>query len=305
MTTHSVCRINVDGKPGTRYPARPGYIQSMHNNLPTPIARIYLPIIAAVTLLTCSTPVFSWGHNGHGVVGMLAVEQLQSFARSELEKIIGPLNQQSMLEACNWPDEVRESEEWEWTYPLHYINIPRGDFQYLESRDCPDQMCATQAIKRYASELGDVEASTEKRSQAFAWLCHITGDLHQPLHAGFADDRGGNNFVVNYKGEQTNLHSLWDSKLIGSQTDGIHALHHQARAVVAGNITETWSPPLVNNWTNESHQLAKNYVYPVSRQIDNAYEVKNWPLLLERLNLAAIRLASIINSELDEEQPEQ
>ena len=250
-------------------------------------------------------PVFSWGHNGHGVVGFLALEQLQPFARNELEKIIGPLNQQSMLEACNWPDEVRETEEWEWTYPLHYINIPRGDFQYLESRDCPDQLCATQAIKRYASELGDVEASTERRTQAFAWLCHITGDLHQPLHAGFADDRGGNNFAVSYKGEPINLHELWDSKLIESQTDSAQELAQLAGTVAHSNVPETWSPVLVNNWTNESHQFAKNQVYPVCKQIGNAYEVKNWPLLLERLNLAAIRLASIINSELDAEQPEQ
>ena len=262
-------------------------------------------MLTALCLLAYSTFVFSWGHNGHGVLGILAVDQLQPFARRELERVIGPLNQQSMLEACNWPDEVRETDEWEWSYPLHYINIPRGEFQYLESRDCPDQLCATEAIKRYATELGNVEVSTEKRKQAFSWLCHLTGDLHQPLHAGFADDRGGNNFDIEFRGEQTNLHSFWDSKLIKSQTESVPELAQLVAAVPASNLTEIWSPSLVNSWTNESHDLAKNHVYPTSTQIDNAYEVKNWPLLLKRLNLAANRLALIINSELNEENLEQ
>ena len=277
----------------------------MQNEKQQLLMRLCLPVLTALSLLAYSTFVFSWGHNGHGVLGILAVEQLQPFARGELEKVIGPLNQQSMLAACNWPDEVRETEEWEWSYPLHYINIPRGEFQYLESRDCPDQLCATEAIKRYATELGNVEASTEKRKQAFAWLCHLTGDLHQPLHAGFADDRGGNNFEIEFRGEQTNLHSFWDSKLIKSRTESVPELAQLVAAVPKSNLTETWSPSLVNSWTNESHNLAKNHIYPASTQIDNAYEVKHWPLLLKRLNLAANRLALIINSELKEESQKQ
>jgi len=277
----------------------------MPNRPLTSLFRIHFQIFASLALVACNTVAFAWGYNGHGVVGFLAVEQLQPFARSELVKVIGPLNQQSMLEACSWPDEVRETEEWEWSYPLHYINIPRGEFQYLKSRDCPDQLCATEAIKHYATELGNVEASTEKRQQAFAWLCHLTGDLHQPLHAGFADDRGGNNFIIDFRGEQTNLHSFWDSKLIKSQTESVPELAQLVAAVPASNLTETWSPSLLSSWTNESHDLAKNHVYPASTQIDKDYEVRNWPLLLKRLNIAATRLALIINSELNKDDLEQ
>ena len=59
------------------------------------------------------------------------------------------------------------------------------------------------------ARLADREAPKQQRKEAFAWLCHLAGDLHQPLHAGFADDRGGNNVDVFYNGEETNLLPIW------------------------------------------------------------------------------------------------
>ena len=40
------------------------------------------------------------------------------------------------------------------------------------------------------------------------------GDIHQPLHAGFAEDRGGNSVDVRFNGRRENLHSLWDTALV-------------------------------------------------------------------------------------------
>lgn len=277
----------------------------MQNKQRQSFTRISIAACSLFIFLTYSSLTFSWGRDGHAVVGNLAMEQLQPSARSELEKIMGSLDRQSMLEACNWPDAVRETDLWKWSYPLHYINIPRGDFQYLESRDCPTQMCATEAIKRYATELSDKTASREKRWQAFAWLCHLTGDLHQPLHAGFADDRGGNNFEVSYNGEQTNLHSLWDSKLIASHTNDLQSLTQLLSELPKPRPNTPMYQELINNWTNESHELAKNQVYPASRQISESYEEKSWELIQQRLNIAAIRLALMVNSVFKQENSEQ
>jgi len=246
-----------------------------------------------------STTAFSWGRDGHAVVGIIAMQQLQTGARSELEKIMGSLDDQSMLKACNWPDEVRDTEEWKWSYPLHYVNIPRGDFEYMESRDCPTQECATEAIKRYSTELANEHASTEKRWQAFAWLCHLVGDLHQPLHAGFADDRGGNDFEVVYRGEETNLHSLWDSKIIRHHTGNTQDLKRLVASLPTLKLHEKVNQELINNWTNESHELAKTQIYPSSSEISEGYEAKSWVLIQKRLNIAATRLALIINAELN------
>ncbi len=277
-------------------------MQSKHHRF---TARVVLAMFSIVVFSAYSTVALAWGSNGHTTVGTLAVRQLNAEALSELETIMGSLDQQAISEACNWPDEVRETDEWSWSYPLHYINIPRGDFEYLESRDCPQQHCATEAIKRYAGELGEPGASKEKRWQAFAWLCHLTGDLHQPLHAGFADDRGGNDFEVVFRGEQTNLHSLWDSALIARHAKNSAELTQIVSDIPASEISENWSPEMVNRWTNESHELAKQRVYPASKMIDENYERQNWPLIQRRMSTAASRLALILNSVLKEREVEK
>lgn len=265
--------------------------------------RILLFALFLFSFSTYSTPGFCWGLDGHGTVGILAIDRLQPIAREQLQEIMGSLSHESLVEACNWPDKVRTTEQWEWSYPLHYINIPRGNFQYQQSRDCPEQLCATEAIKRYASELADREASIKKRRQAFSWLCHLTGDLHQPLHAGFADDRGGNNFEVLFENEQTNLHSVWDSGLISRNAGSWHRLAPMIDALPDIQLNETWSPALVNSWTNESHQLARQQVYPPSPVTGDSYERQSWLLIQQQLNTAAVRLALVINSVLADPQP--
>ncbi len=47
-------------------------------------------------------------------------------------------------------------------------------------------------------------------------LVHFIGDLHQPLHIGLAEDKGANDFQVRWFDEGTNLHSVWDTKMIES-----------------------------------------------------------------------------------------
>jgi len=261
-------------------------------------SRIICLAFVSCTLFGYSADTLAWSADGHTSIGILAIGQLQAESRHELENIIGPLNEQTMAKACNWADEIRETEEWDWSAPQHYINIPRGDFVYLQSRDCPDQLCATEAVKKYAAELADRQASQEQRWQAFAWLCHLVGDLHQPLHAGFADDRGGNNFDIIFKGEQMNLHGFWDFVLIDQHAGGWQNLVELLSTSPTIQAGSNWSPEMVNDWTNESHKLAEQAAYPASRKIDEIYLQKSWELTQKQISSAASRLALIINSEL-------
>ena len=261
-------------------------------------SRIFTALFACLALYGYSPESSAWGAVVHTAIGLLAIEQLQPAAQRELEYIAGPLDEQAMMEACNWPDTIRETPEWAWTAPRHYINIPRGESVYLESRDCPDQICNTEAIKDSAAELANRQAGKGQRWQAFAWLCHLVGDLHQPLHAGFADDRGGNDFEVVYKDEQMNLHTFWDHELIGLHAGSAQNLIQLLPKPPVILTAATWSPEMVNGWTNESHELAEQKVYPVSRNLNEAYVQQSWEIVQQRISIAASRLALIINSEL-------
>ena len=237
----------------------------------------------------------------------MAVNQLQSGALQQLQSKVKPLTQQAVAEACNWPDDYRQAEEGEWSGPLHYINIPRGDAVYTESRDCPEQphsvgrpaqYCATEAIKHYAAELVDPKASAERRWRSFAWLCHLVADLHQPMHAAFADDRGGNNVKVEYQGWEMNLHHFWDSALINQQAGSWQFLVGQLSPFPTLQTGSGWSPSMVNDWTNSSHELAKEKAYPVNSDIDEPFAQQSWELVQQQIRLAASHLALIINSQL-------
>jgi hypothetical protein len=260
--------------------------------------RIFCTTFASYALMGYSVNSLAWDRVGHSTVGIMALSQFQPDARRALESFVNPLDEQAMVKACNWPDEFRETEAGAWSSPLHYINIPRGDFTYLASRDCPQQQCVTEAIKHYAVELADRQASQQQRWQAFAWLCHLVGDLHQPLHAGYADDRGGNDFNVIFKGEQINLHTFWDFVLINQHADNWQNLISLLSTSPDIHSQSEWSANMVNDWTNESHKLARLKVYPVNREIDDIYLQQSWELVQERIISAASRLALIINSEL-------
>jgi hypothetical protein len=258
--------------------------------------RIKSIALAGFILFTFCSPTLAWGPVGHSTIGILAVNQLDVDVRVELEKVVGPLDAHAMEKACNWPDAVRETEQWSWSAPLHYVNIPRGDFIYQQTRDCPTQQCATEAIKEYAGQLADQQLDIEKRWQAFAWLCHFTGDLHQPLHAGYADDRGGNDFEVSFDAKQINLHGFWDYELIQKNAGSIQNLVQILSSSDRLAVGSDWSIDSVDDWTNESHKLTKTIVYPKTVILDDAYQQQSWAIAQKQIKLAASRLALIINS---------
>ncbi len=284
-----------------------GTISSMKNHSYLSICRFIATTFACVALLEHSPHSFAWGHDGHTAIGILAINQLPPETLRELENIVNPLTKQAIAEACNWPDVLRESEEGEWSGPLHYINIPRGDEVYTESRDCPKQKhpagrpaqyCAPEAIKHYAAELVNPQASGKQRWRSFAWLCHLVGDLHQPMHAGFADDRGGNDVEVVFGDWHMNLHHFWDSALINQRAGSWQYLVGQLSEFPPVQAGSDWSPLMVNDWTNSSHSLAKESAYPATGIIDEAFAQQSWELIQEQIRLAATHLALIINSEL-------
>lgn len=266
-------------------------------------ARIRRPVqwfaVACWLVAGCATaPAFAWGPEGHGVIGVLAVERLSPQTRLQLEGISGPLDEQTIFEACNWPDKVRNTGKWKWSSPLHYVNIPQGERQYSQSRDCPNGQCATEALKKYAIVLAQEQTHPQVRQQAFNWVCHLTGDLHQPLHAGYASDRGGNDFEIRFGQETMNLHAYWDYALINSYIENRKELLKLIRKLPHQQTKADWTFAMVDEWTNQSHQMVEDALYPANPVIDSDYQQSSWEITQRQLDIAASRLASIIESVL-------
>ena len=286
----------------------------MINNSNKFFSQLVYGIMVCVIFTGYSISAHCWGRDGHTAIGIMAVNQLQPGVLKELENIVNPLTPQAMAEACSWPDVIRDNEEYGWSGPLHYINIPRGDELYTQPRDCPQRNvpagqparhCATEAIKYYAAGLSNQKASKVQRWQSFAWLCHLVADLHQPMHAGFEDDRGGNNVNVVFNDEQMNLHYFWDTAIIKQQAGNWQYLVGQLGAFPPIQAGSNWSPGLVVAWTNESHELAKKKAYPSAKKINEAFSLQSWELTQKQIRLSASRLALILNAKFQSPNQEQ
>ncbi|HUC97485.1 MAG TPA: S1/P1 nuclease, partial [Candidatus Polarisedimenticolaceae bacterium] len=79
----------------------------------------------------------------------------------------------------------------------------------------------------YMQVLKSPDAPRNERRIALRFVAHLVGDIHQPLHAGFAEDRGGNSIAVRFNGRKENLHSLWDTALVELEEDS--PTRHESR----------------------------------------------------------------------------
>ena len=270
--------------------------------------RLFSILMMALIALPSAPGAFAWGPQGHAVVGNAAMATVGSPTRAKIMDILqagsaGALTA-AVDEACFWPDTVRDSPDWSWSGPLHYVNIPRSSDHYDRQRDCPDGLCVTEGILRYAAELGRTEIDRGRRRQAFAWLCHLVADLHQPLHAGFRDDRGGNGVDIEYGGERSNLHRFWDSMLAQQRLAELDHGGLPIDGAVRETLPGTWDSEEVVAWTEESHALAAARAYPPGPIVDAAFADASWALIQQQWLKAAARLARILDAVLaDEDSP--
>jgi hypothetical protein len=256
-------------------------------------------LVAASLLLFITGETLAWKAEGHAAVGVLAVEQVRPETRAALEELLGSVEADFIAQSCNWPDEYDQTMAGAWTEPLHYVNLPPGADSLSYARDCPDRRCLPAAIVDYARELGDRALSRNARQQAFAFVCHFTADLHQPLHVAHADDRGGSRITVEYRGERLDLHVLWDQRLIDHRVPAWQELVDLLSERPNQNSYPRWQPGEVEAWTNETYTLMKQFAYPQQHEVDEAWAERAWQVIQNQLDTAAGRLAAILDAILD------
>src|SRR5215831_13400116 len=112
----------------------------------------------------------------------------------------------SFADACTWPDHPRKRAE------EHFINVGRS-VHTITVAQCPAvPKCLFTAIPADLDVLRTSNDDVAKLA-SLKFLGHWIGDIHQPLHVSFADDRGGN--FIRESGPCVNsLHTVWDTCII-------------------------------------------------------------------------------------------
>jgi hypothetical protein len=117
---------------------------------------------------------------------------------------------------------------------------------------------------------------------------------------GYADDRGGNDITIRYRGEAMNLHRYWDSGVIRAQVDSLGELVDLLRAR-HDQAPEGWRTGDTALWTNESFALTRNFAYPPTHTVDETFEKRSWQVIQQQLDAASGRLAAILEATLGDE----
>ncbi|MDJ0835614.1 MAG: S1/P1 nuclease [Acidobacteriota bacterium] len=251
-----------------------------------------------VVLLVITGPVGAWGQRGHRIVGEIAMRHLTPKTRAAVLEMLGP---HGLPRVSTWADEIRGKPEYRHTAPWHYINL--GDHQKLKDVKRNPEGDVLLAMEKAEATLRDAGAGRAQKIEALKWLVHLVGDIHQPLHAGRAEDRGGNDIRLKWFGEKTNLHAVWDTKII-EKNDLSYTEYADFLDIVPKEQAARWRDSTFVDWIEEG-QAVRPMLYDFGKQDGEEVELswpyfnKAKPIVEERLAMAGIRLAARLNMIFD------
>lgn len=265
-----------------------------------------IAILLAIVLPAAAGTAHAWGDIGHRIVADLATRQLDPAARAEVQRLLQADGDASLADIASWPDHLRNDPEHEAlgkaTGPLHYVDIRDPKCHYEPPRDCPDGKCVIGGLQKYVAILGDRHRSDAERAEALKFVVHFVGDIHQPLHAGNRDDKGGNDYQVQFDGKGTNLHRVWDSQMLYTRDLKWDAYADRLAAQGPVKLPKATAPfdRAYVQWAEESCQVvARDGFYPPGHKLDDRYVATWLPVADERLRDAGKRLADLLNATLD------
>ena len=232
-----------------------------------------------------------WGKTGHRVVGEVAEKYLDRRAKKAVSEL---LDGHSLAFVANYGDDIKSDRKYDSYGPWHYVNFPFGE--RYETSTQSEKGDIIQGINTSLSVLKNKNSSKEDKVFYLKMLIHFIGDLHQPLHVGMEDDKGGNDFQVRWFKDGTNLHRLWDSQMID-----FYQMSYTEMAVNSDVLSEAEVSALQEgtptDWMYESRALCED-IYKnteIGEKLGYAYMYKYMDPLRSQLQKGGIRLAQLLN----------
>ena len=250
-------------------------------------------------LLAFPLTALAWGPGGHRIVATLAEQQIEPQTRAEIRSLLRVAGGRSLADVATWADDVRSDPLQpalsRATARMHFVNFKDSRCHYDAARICANGQCVVAAIGHYAGILGNRRNSDSERVDALRFLVHFVADAHQPLHAGYRPDRGGNNFQVRISGKGSNLHAVWDSQVLANRR---LSWEEQARRLASQAVPDDARDPA--DWVEQACRITRDAgIYPPSRSIDRVYLERMRPVAERQIRLAASHLASLLDRTLD------
>ena len=274
--------------------------------------KITLTTVLLVIALGHAAPSMGWAERGHRLVGELAERQVRPATRQAIAELLEGEREPTLAGVAYWADALRgaDPDRFAATSRWHYVKTTTGTCVVDRPRDCPDGACVVGAIETQSRILADTSRSREERRDALKFLVHFVGDVHQPLHAGHREDRGGNTVELvlrtgiepeayaraQYRDGvmQTNLHALWDYYVLESAHESVAA--HADRLDEPGWPARPSAMTGATAWAAESCRVTdRPGFYPTETNLVEEDLAASRPLAEQRIRQAAFRLAALLD----------
>ncbi len=243
-------------------------------------------ILIVYTLL--SSFVLGWGKTGHRITGEIAETYLTKNAKTQIKKLMG---HHDLSRMSNWADEIKSDPKWKKANDWHWCTIPDGE-TYEKGKYSGK---AVEKVNEFVIILKNKKSKKEDKQIALKFIVHLIGDLHQPLHVGNGSDRGGNDIQLSWFNEPTNLHSIWDTKLIDFQKLSYSEYANYILLDVDRGKIRKWQGDNILTYVHESRDL-RNQCYQYSGEnLKWEYFYKQKDLLEKRLLQGGVRLSGELN----------
>jgi hypothetical protein len=246
-------------------------------------------VILVFFLIVYGRETFAWSAKGHMIVAAFAKENLKAIDKALLDSVQYFLGDMSFERASVWMDEIKGDKAYDHLKPAHYVNVEK-DATYVKNKEV-NVINELELVLTVLFQKGPRDK--EKTAFALRELFHLVGDLHQPLHAGYGEDRGGNEIDVYYNGESTNLHALWDGGIIQFEKITLPGCLKFANEM---DPEEKRSAQKIDvlKWMEESRSYLP-FIYGFEKgKISSEYSSKAKPIIEKQLVKAGIRLTAVL-----------
>ena len=244
-------------------------------------------------LLAIALNTFAWGPKGHRIVAQVAYDLLSNKTRKQVDAVLGT---RGMVYLSTWPDEIKSDTIYPTSFTCHYQDLAGGMSDEAVVATLSDYPEEGGDLWMAIDSLKTVLKSNKKCHDGLVFFVHLYADRFCPMHVAHLDDQGGNKVKMKWFGQNTNLHTVWDSKLIESQgwsyTEYAYMLEcrygHLKKEIRQKNRSEL----LLENYRLVDYI----YTYQETWRGNTYHYIYRWREPVElQLYTAGIRLAMLLN----------
>lgn len=185
------------------------------------------------------------------MVGLIADNYLYSSAKRKIKKL---LKRKSLAFVSTFGDEIKSDRRYNEFYTWHYINMDLDEnHEASEKNTTGDLVTGIEYCKKI---IKDKNSSNDDKAFYLKLLIHLVGDLHQPMHIGRREDKGGNDIKLKWFYKDSNLHKVWDTEMIDHFGMSYKELAENADVLTRRQVKAIQKGTL-SDWVNETHILLK------------------------------------------------